>query len=245
MFKFNPIKFKNTNEYSVLILESWEHFIELRDRFLQIILISSITFVLICCSVNISSEIIIRLIPEIQFFQLSPQDYLINSFLRLLSFSLLFLYPFGLKLFTFFFGPSLILQEKKKIFPLISISILYSVIAIYISFSILAPITFEFFRNYTLDNLEPFWSFNEFSNFLLKLVYINLIIFQLPIFQLAALALKIITEAQMRKYWKLVIFLSFVISGVLTPSTDPFTQILLSLCICILYGSGIFFSKFL
>jgi sec-independent protein translocase protein TatC len=39
--------------------------------------------------------------------------------------------------------------------------------------------------------------------------------------------------------WRYVILISTVLGAILTPSTDPFTQLLLSLAILLLYFSGL------
>lgn len=235
----------NKSTYLTLILESKEHFVEFRDRLLQLFVISTITFLLVLCSINVGAEIILRLIPEIQFFQLSPQEFLITSLVSLLNLSIILLYPYIIRNLIFFFGPSLLLTEKKLLFPLITISILFSVLAISFSFSVLAPTTFEFFLNYNSNNIEPFWSFKDFSSFLIGLIYIDLILFQLPLLQITLTVINLITVETMIQNWKNVLLFAFLLSGIVTPSTDPFTQILLALTICLLYGSGIFFSKLL
>ena len=43
----------------------------------------------------------------------------------------------------------------------------------------------------------------------------------------------------MLKVWRYVVLISTIIGAILTPSTDPLTQLLLSLAILFLYFSGI------
>jgi sec-independent protein translocase protein TatC len=232
-------------DYLNLVLESPEHLVEFRDRLFQFFFISLIIFTSLFFSLNIISDYVLRLIPEIQFFQLSPQDFFLSTLWVALNFVFLSSFPHFLKSLIFFFSPSLILNEKKNIFPLIGISLILSLIAIYFSSSILAPVTFRFFLEYNLNNIEPFWSFNDFSAFLLKLIYITLLLFQLPLLQILVHLLGILNVEKMVKGWKLVICLAFFIGGIVTPSTDPFTQFIISIVIYLLYGTGIFFSKIL
>jgi len=245
MKKFYLKKRKVYTAYSAIRLETKEHFFELSDRLAQFSVLSIFLFLVGLLSTNTFSEIFLTLIPEIEFFQLSPQEYVITSILTLSKLILLLLFPHFLRILLFFFGPSLLLNEKKTIFPLIGISILSSLIAIFLSFNILAPITFQFFLRYNAENIEPLWSFNDFAGFLIKLIYINLILFQLPIFQIILHKTNVVSVNKMISSWKQIIFITFIVSGILTPSTDPFTQISLSGIILCLYGSGILFSKFL
>jgi sec-independent protein translocase protein TatC len=65
--------------------------------------------------------------------------------------------------------------------------------------------------------------------------------FQIPILQIILGILGIVSGNQMVKLWKYVILISVILSAVLTPSTDPITQLLLSGAIIALYflGTGI------
>jgi len=63
--------------------------------------------------------------------------------------------------------------------------------------------------------------------------------FQIPIIQILLGLLNITSAKQMLNAWRYIILISTIIGAVLTPSTDPLTQLLLSLAILLLYFSGI------
>ena len=50
----------------------------------------------------------------------------------------------------------------------------------------------------------------------------------------------IVKQEKMLKSWKYVAFFATIMGAVITPSTDPITQILMSMTIIILYLGGIF-----
>ena len=70
------------------------------------------------------------------------------------------------------------------------------------------------------------------------LFYSTGLAFQIPIIQIILGLLRIVSAEQMLKAWRYVIIGSTVIGAVLTPSTDPLTQLLLSIAILALYFSG-------
>lgn len=245
LFRFRKIYSLKKVPYSNLILESTEHLLEIRERFFQFLFLSTFNLFCFFFSLDILCNFIIRIVPEIQFFQLSPQEYFLTSFFVGINFSIVSIFPNLFKFFVFFFSPSLVLKEKKNFFPIISISIILSLLAIFFSYNILVPITLGFFLQYNSKNIEPFWSFNDFSTFFFKLLYINILLFQIPLVQIFLCNINIVSKEDMIKNWKIIVCLSFLIGGVLTPSTDPLTQFLLSFVICILYGIGIFFVKFI
>jgi sec-independent protein translocase protein TatC len=63
--------------------------------------------------------------------------------------------------------------------------------------------------------------------------------FQIPIIQILLGLLNIISAKQMLAAWRYIILVSTIIGAILTPSTDPLTQLLLSIAILMLYFSGV------
>ena len=51
--------------------------------------------------------------------------------------------------------------------------------------------------------------------------------------------LNIVSAKQMLGAWRYIILLSTILGAILTPSTDPLTQLLLSAAILLLYFSGV------
>ena len=79
---------------------------------------------------------------------------------------------------------------------------------------------------------------DEYFEFILVLFYSTGLAFQIPVIQIILGLLKIITVKQMLRAWRYVILGSTIIGAILTPSTDPLTQLLLSIAILALYFSG-------
>ena len=71
--------------------------------------------------------------------------------------------------------------------------------------------------------------------------YTTAIAFQIPILQIILGVLGVVSGANMLKLWKYVVLGAVIIGAILTPSTDPITQILLSGAIVLLYclGAGV------
>ncbi len=89
------------------------------------------------------------------------------------------------------------------------------------------------------------WSFEQYFDFILILLISTGLAFQIPIVQIIIGLLGIASSKHMVIYWKYVLLLSTIISAILTPSTDPITQVLLSLAILSLYLGGIMTLKLL
>jgi sec-independent protein translocase protein TatC len=91
---------------------------------------------------------------------------------------------------------------------------------------------------YGSDVVVPFWSFEQYFDFVVSLTITNGFIFQTPIIQIFSGLLGIISAKIMFSFWKYAIIFSTTVSAIVTPSTDPLTQILMSLALYLLYLSG-------
>ena len=86
--------------------------------------------------------------------------------------------------------------------------------------------------------MEPFWSFDQYFNFVAVLIFSTGLAFQVPVIQIVIGLLGIISGQMMLSSWKYVIVISTILGAIITPSTDPITQILLSGALLALYLSG-------
>jgi sec-independent protein translocase protein TatC len=103
----------------------------------------------------------------------------------------------------------------------------------------LVPAALNFFLTYSEEVIEPFWSFDQYFEFILVLFYSTGIAFQIPIIQILVGLLNIVSANQMLGAWRYIVLVATILGAILTPSTDPLTQILLSLAILVLYFTGL------
>ena len=95
-----------------------------------------------------------------------------------------------------------------------------------------------YFIEYGTDIVEPLWSFEQYFEFILVILVSTGFVFQIPIIQYLLGFFGLFTGKQMLGLWKYVIVLSTIVSAILTPSTDPITQSLLSFAFISLYLAG-------
>ena len=137
-----------------------------------------------------------------------------------------------------FLLPGLTDKETKIILPLLLSSLCLFGAGLFFSYYVLIPAALNFFLNYSSDVIEPFWSFDQYFEFILVLFYSTGLAFQVPIVQVLLGFLNLVSAQQMFSIWRYVLLISTIIGAIITPSTDPLTQLLLSLAIVILYFSG-------
>jgi sec-independent protein translocase protein TatC len=228
-----------TNTTVTLELPFPEHIEELRQRifllFWIILLLTCIAFL----EVKDLVKILELPVQSVKFFQISPGEYFISTIKISFYTGLLFSSPFIIGQLILFLLPGLTKKETKIILPLLLSSLVLFGVGLAFSYYTLIPAALNFFLNYSEEVLEPFWSFDQYFEFILVLFYSTGLAFQIPILQILIGLLNIVSAKQMLGAWRYIILLSTILGAILTPSTDPLTQLLLSLAILLLYFSGL------
>ena len=88
---------------------------------------------------------------------------------------------------------------------------------------------------FTPENLTNLIRFDDYLDFVLRLILIFGLAFELPIFLLALNAVGAISGKAILKPWRVWVFVIFLFVAVATPTGDPFTMLVLSLPLCALY----------
>jgi sec-independent protein translocase protein TatC len=234
-FDFN---FKNTPNLT-LELPFSEHIEELRQRIIHIFCIILVLSLLAFVEVKVLVQILELPVSNVKFFQLSPGEYFASTIKISFYTGILFSSPFLISQLILFLLPGLTIDEKKIILPILISSLILFLLGLLFSYYTLIPTALNFFLAYSDEVIEPFWSFDQYFEFILTLFYSTGIAFQIPILQILLGLLDIISVQQMLAAWRYVILISTIIGAILTPSTDPLTQLLLSFAILFLYFSGL------
>lgn len=227
------------NTYVTLELPFSEHMEELRQR---VFLLFGIILALTCLAfIEVKDLVKILELPiqNVKFFQISPGEYFISTIKISFYTGLLFSSPFVIGQLILFLLPGLTKKETKIILPLLLSSLILFGLGLVFSYYTLIPAALNFFLNYSEEVLEPFLSFDQYFEFILVLFYSTGLAFQIPIIQILVGLLNIVSPKQMLGAWRYIILLSTILGAILTPSTDPLTQLLLSLAILLLYFSGL------
>ena len=215
-----------------------DHLEELRQRAFW-----SVSTVLTAILLSIFSvKNIVKVLQEpalgIKFLQFAPGEYFFASIKVAAYTGLLVSSPFFIYQIILFVLPGMTKNERKTIIPIILGAITLFTLGLLFGYFILVPAALNFFINYGSEVVEPFWSFEQYFEFILILLFSTGLAFQLPVIQVMLGLFRIISGETMITAWRYVILASTVVGAVLTPSVDPLTQILMSSIIIVLYFSG-------
>jgi sec-independent protein translocase protein TatC len=174
----------------------------------------------------------------IQFLQFAPGEYFFASLKIAIFCGILLSTPVIIYQIFLYVLPGMTKKEQEIILPMTIGSGLLFLVGILFSYFFLIPAALNFFISYGADVIEPFWSFDQYFNFISVLIFTTGLSFQVPILQIILGLLGIVTGQKMIAAWKYVVVGSTILAAIITPSTDPITQIFMSGALLLLYLSG-------
>lgn len=216
-----------------------EHLEELRRRTLLVFIF--FLFATIISFTQIKTIVAILQAPAvgIKFLQLAPGEYFFSSVKVAIYCGLVSTTPFGVYQMILYILPGLTNKEKKVILPILISSILLFVVGSIFAYFILAPAALNFLIRYGADIVEPLWSFEQYFDFILLLLFSTGLAFEIPVIQVLLGVSGVVSSNQMVQAWRYIIIMSTIAGAILTPSTDPVTQLIMSSAVLLLYFSGV------
>lgn len=140
-----------------------------------------------------------------------------------------------------FVAPGLHKNEKRK-------SLLFAFLATplfaagaWLAYAIL-PVAVKLLIGFTPSSLNNLIRFDDYLDFVLRMILVFGLAFELPIFLIALNLAGIVSGKAMIAKWRLAVFLIFLFTAAFTPTGDPLTMTLLALPLCLLYGAAVLFA---
>ncbi|KAL6577621.1 hypothetical protein OROMI_009949 [Orobanche minor] len=137
-----------------------------------------------------------------------------------------------------FLLPGLTKSERRFLGPIVIGSSVLFYTGITFSYYVLTPAALNFFVSYAEGVVESFWSIDQYFEFVLVLMLSTGLSFQVPVIQLLLGQVGLVSSDQMLSIWRYVVVGSVIAAAILTPSTDPLTQMLLAGPLMGLYLGG-------
>ncbi|KAG0449966.1 hypothetical protein HPP92_027135 [Vanilla planifolia] len=179
----------------------------------------------------------------VRFLQLSPGEFFFTT-LKVSGYcGLLLASPVILYEIIAFVLPGLTRDERKFLGPIVLGSSVLFYAGLAFSYAVLTPAALNFFVNYAEGAVESIWSIDQYFEFVLVLMFSTGLSFQVPVIQLLLGQVGLVSGDQMLSIWRYVVVGAVVAAAVLTPSTDPLTQILLAGPLLGLYLGGAWIVK--
>ena len=144
-----------------------------------------------------------------------------------------------------FFLPALTTRERMVLGIVVPTSVVLFFCGLAFSFFLVLPAGIKFFLGFGNTELEALLSVDKYFDFVIMFVLPFGFIFELPLVMTIMGKMGLITSAFLKKYQRIIIFLSFVVGALITPTPDVFTQSMIALPIIVLYEVGYFIVRYI
>ena len=238
MFVNNDINQTNLNKIQDDEMALSEHIEEFSQRLIFCLILLVLSTLI--CFADIKQIVQIFQIPAvgIKFLQFAPGEYFFAFFKIAACSGILLSLSITIYQIFLYVVPGMTKKERDIILPITFGSCILFAIGLIFAYFFLVPAALKFFIAYGAEVVEPFWSFNQYFDFVAVLIFATGLAFQIPIIQVVLGLFGIVSGQTMLSAWKYIIVLSTIIAAIITPSTDPLTQIIMSVALLTLYLGG-------
>jgi len=222
-----------------------EHLEELRKR----IIYSLIFFVFVSLlSYFYSGKILSFIIKPLKKYQeaiifLKPIEPFFSVIKTTLFIAGIISIPFILYQIYLFIAPGLTEKERKIVKTIFIFFPFLFYLGVFFSFYIIIPFGLKILFSFGKELMKPMISITNYLNFLFIFLIAIGFIFNIPVFISSFTYIGIINSKFLREKRKFAIVGSFILSAIITPTTDIFTQIFIAIPLIFLYEISIFISK--
>jgi sec-independent protein translocase protein TatC len=142
-----------------------------------------------------------------------------------------------------FIAPGLMPRERRYISRIVAFSTLCFLIGITFAYFVMLPMALKFFVGFGSPYIENNIAIDEYMSFIISMMLGAGVVFELPMVSWFLAKLGILTAEFMRKYRRHAIIVILFLAAILTPGTDPVSQIILAIPLMLLYEVSILIAK--
>lgn len=139
-----------------------------------------------------------------------------------------------------FVAPALYANERRGVTWALAAGSVLFMLGVLVNYLVIFPLSFRFLALYNVDEqVSNMIELKSYIDMLLMLTLMMGILFELPLVSVILAKLGIIGRKQMTKYRRHAVLAIVTVAAVITPTTDVFTLVLVSLPIYVLYEVSI------
>lgn len=236
----------------------WDHLEDLRKTIIRVVLAMVGTTVLLFLFKNFLFDGII-LAPAAgrsPFFRLAgveftldlvnlevASQFMIHMKVTFLA-ALILVFPYFIYEVWKFIAPALYENERKAVRGAFSFASILFYLGVLVGYAVIFPVMLYFFANYQVSPDVPnTFSLSSYISLLVSTVLAFGIVFEFPTVIALLSALGIVTQQTLRKYRKHAFCVVLILAAVITPTGDPFSLMVCSIPIYLLYEFSILISR--
>jgi sec-independent protein translocase protein TatC len=142
-----------------------------------------------------------------------------------------------------FIAPALRKNERKYISSIVVFSSLCFLIGMLFAYFVMLPMSLSFIANFGSTSIENNFAIDEYLSIIISMIVGAGVVFELPMVSFFLSKIGILKPKFMRRYRRHALVAILIIAAILTPGTDPVSQLILAIPLVLLYEISIFVSK--
>jgi sec-independent protein translocase protein TatC len=177
---------------------------------------------------------------EVQMQATDPTEQFTRAILIAAVAGIVITFPYCVWELWRFVRPGLEPQEIKALRGVVAVVSSLFLLGVLFAYFVICPFSLSFFASFKLaPDIQNIWRIGEVIGLIVNLSLAGGILFEMPVIAYVLARLGILGPAVMRKYRRHAIVGVLIIAGILTPSPDILSQILLALPMLLLYELSI------
>lgn len=238
----------NNEEYYEKEMGFLDHLEELRWRIIKALIGVIVAGIVIGIFVNFIVDNIIlapsaHTVPPIKIINIKPFGQFTLYMEVILIGGIILSIPNIIYQFWKFIEPALRPSERRYISAIVIFTSFCFISGIVFAYFVMLPTALNFLAQFGTAMIENSISIDEYVSFVVSMCLVAGIVFELPMVSFFLSKIGILKPQFMRKYRKHAIVAILIISGILTPSPDVTSMLLLAVPLCILYEISIIICK--
>lgn len=162
------------------------------------------------------------------YFQTPYEAFMVNVKAALAA-GVLFSFPVWMTQLWLFIAPGLYEKERRAIIPLIFCSAALFLSGCAFAYYLVVPAGLDFLLAFGSQTLKPMLTVGPYVSFFLGMILACGALFDFPIVMIGLVKLGVVTTQALTQARKAAIVIFFIVAAVVTPSPDPFSQLLLAI----------------
>jgi sec-independent protein translocase protein TatC len=181
--------------------------------------------------------------PPMKLINLKPYGQMIVYMKVVIACGFMLSIPYTLYQFWKFFEPGLLPNERRYVTRAVFFSSICFLAGTSFAYIVMLPTALGFFVNFGTEAISNNISIEEYFSFIISIMIASGLVFELPVISFLLSKMGILKPSFMRKYRRHAIVLILLVAGILTPSPDVTSQLLLGIPFLLLYELSIYISK--
>jgi sec-independent protein translocase protein TatC len=143
-----------------------------------------------------------------------------------------------------FLAPGLEPKEKRYLYSFVPGATFFFIAGVAFAYFAMLPFALKYLLTFGSDLVNAMWAIGEYISFVTSMLLWVGVAFETPMVIFFMAKLKVVNVKKLTSFRKFAIVGAFVLAAVITPTPDPFNQLLVAIPIILLYELGIIMARF-